>query len=260
MPPNVLHTETIPGPGPRLVLVHGFTQTGRSWGPVATLLSVKHEVVLVDAPGHGWSTDVRAGLVDGARLIGEAGDSAAYLGYSMGGRFLLHLALERPTLVQALVLVGATPGIEDAAERAERRHGDAQWAELIVNEGMDAFLDRWLAGPLFRNLTPEQQGRAARLENSPTGLASSLRLAGTGSQEPLWDRLASLDMPVLLVVGGQDGKFGAIAHRMAAAIGDNAEVAVIAGAGHACHLEKPADFAAAVVRFLAAHGPERASG
>lgn len=249
----MLHAETVPGPGPRLVLVHGFTQTGRSWGPVATLLSVRHELVLVDAPGHGRSGDVRATLPDGARMIGEAGGRAAYLGYSMGGRFLLHLALDQPGLVTALVLVGATAGIDDPDERAERRRGDAQWAELVVTEGIDAFLDRWLAGPLFRHLTPEQQGVEARRENTATGLASSLRLAGTGSQEPLWDRLSGLDMPVLLVVGEHDDKFAALARRMRAAIGDNAEVAVIAGAGHACHLEKPAEFAAAVLAFLRDH-------
>jgi 2-succinyl-6-hydroxy-2,4-cyclohexadiene-1-carboxylate synthase len=249
----MLHAETIPGPGPRLVLVHGFTQTSQSWGPVAPLLSVGHELVLVDAPGHGRSAAVRATLPDGARMIGEVGGRAAYLGYSMGGRFLLHLALSRPGLVDSLILVGATPGIDDAAERAERRRGDAQWAELVVNEGMDAFVDRWLAGPLFRNLTPEQQGRAARLSNTPTGLASSLRLAGTGSQEPLWDRLPALDMPALLVVGDQDAKFRAVAERTQAAIGDNAELAVIPGAGHACHLEQPADFAAAVLTFLRGH-------
>jgi 2-succinyl-6-hydroxy-2,4-cyclohexadiene-1-carboxylate synthase len=248
---SALHADVLAGPGPRLVLVHGFTQTRRSWGPVADLLSIKHELVLVDAPGHGRSGDVRATLPDGARLIGEVGGPAAYLGYSMGGRFVLHLALDRPELVRAMVLVGATPGIEDAAERAARRDGDHQWARLAVSEGVDAFLDRWLAGPLFRNLTPEAQGRDARRENTATGLASSLRLAGTGSQESLWPRLARLDMPVLLVVGEQDPKFRAVAERMASSIGLNATLAVIPRAGHAAHLEQPADFAATVLRFLA---------
>jgi 2-succinyl-6-hydroxy-2,4-cyclohexadiene-1-carboxylate synthase len=248
----MLHAD-VTGTGPRLVLVHGFTQTGRSWGSAATLLSVQRQVVLVDAPGHGRSSDVRADLNDGARMIGEVGGRAAYLGYSMGGRYLLHLALNQPELVEALVLVGATAGIEDAAARAERRQADADWARLLAHEGVETFIDRWLNGPLFRNLSPAAADKVARLENTATGLASSLRLAGTGSQEPLWDRLSSLDMPVLLVAGSEDAKFLALAQRMQAAIGDNAGLAVVEGAGHACHLEKPADFAEAVLGFLWAH-------
>jgi 2-succinyl-6-hydroxy-2,4-cyclohexadiene-1-carboxylate synthase len=247
----MLHADVI-GSGPRLVLVHGFTQTRRSWGPVAPALAKSHEVVLVDAPGHGKSADVRANLAEGAQLIGEVGGTADYLGYSMGGRFVLHLALAQPHLVTRLILVGATPGIESAAERAERRRGDRQWADLLGEEGVDSFLDRWLAGPLFRGLSPEAAGREARRENTVTGLASSLRLAGTGSQEPLWDRLGELRMPVLLVVGADDDKFRAIAERMADAIGPTCTLAVINGAGHAAHLERPDRFVDEVEAFL--HG------
>jgi 2-succinyl-6-hydroxy-2,4-cyclohexadiene-1-carboxylate synthase len=196
---------------------------------------------------------VRADLNEGARLIGRVGGESDYLGYSMGGRFLLHLALAQPELVRTLVLVGSTPGIEDEAERAERRRGDHDWASLAANEGIDGFLERWLAGPLFRSLSPEAAGREARRENTATGLAASLRLAGTGSQQPLWSRLPELRMPVLLVVGALDAKFLAIAERMQSAIGANASLVVIDGAGHACHLEAPDDFARAVDRFLERH-------
>jgi 2-succinyl-6-hydroxy-2,4-cyclohexadiene-1-carboxylate synthase len=245
----MLHAD-IDGSGRRLVLVHGFTQTRRSWGPLVERLITRHELVLVDAPGHGRSGHVRADLWEGARLMGDVGGRADYLGYSMGGRYLLHLALARPDLVERLVLVGATAGIEDAAARLERQQGDAQWAQLVVDEGVERFLDRWLAGPLFRGLSPAAAGREARLENTATGLASSLRLAGTGRQAPLWDRLHELAMPVLLVVGSEDGKFRAVAERMQAAIGDNASVAVVERAGHAAHLERPDAFAELLLSFL----------
>src|SRR5690606_16111951 len=94
-----LHTER-DGTGPRIVLVHGFTQTGRCWSPVDEDLAADHEVVRVDAPGHGGSSEVRAGLPDGARLIGDAGGLATYVGYSMGARFLLHLGLLAPSRVR----------------------------------------------------------------------------------------------------------------------------------------------------------------
>ena len=116
---------------PRLVLVHGFTQTGRSWATIAADLATDHEVVLVDAPGHGGSGAAPVGLVQGAELLVEAGGPGVYVGYSMGGRLALHAALAAPSSVLALVLVGATAGIEDPAERAARRAADEELAASI---------------------------------------------------------------------------------------------------------------------------------
>jgi pimeloyl-ACP methyl ester carboxylesterase len=115
---------------------------------------------------------------------------------------------------------------------------------------MAAFLDRWLAGPLFATLPAERAGRAERLGNSVAGLAAALRQLGTGTQEPLWARLPELGMPVLLVAGELDGKFAALAGRMASAIGHHARVALVPGAGHAAHLEQPERFGDLVERFL----------
>ena len=245
----MLHAD-VHGSGPRLVLVHGFTQTGRAWGRAAGLLAEQFELVLVDAPGHGRSSDVAAGLWDGADLVGDVGGRASYLGYSMGGRLCLHLALAAPHLVERLVLVGATAGIEDDDARAERRRSDQSWEQLLYEQGLERFLDRWLAGPLFRDLSPGAAARSARLENTVAGLAGSLRLAGAGAQEPLWARLSELTMPVLLVVGERDDKFRALAERMGEAIGHNANLGVIQGAGHAAHLEQPDAFVGAVHAFL----------
>lgn len=246
-----LHADTL-GTGPRLVLVHGFTQTGRCWLPLAGELSLDHEVVMVDAPGHGRSASVEVDLVSGARLLGEVGGRATYIGYSMGGRLALHLGLLRPDLVERMVLVGATAGIDDPDERAARRLADEALAERLETVGVESFVDEWLDQPLFAGLTPDAAQRHERLHNTTTGLASSLRLAGTGTQAPLWDRVAHLEMPVLLVAGEGDVKFTALAERLAAAIGPNARTTVIAGAGHSVHLEQPAAFLAALRAWLAA--------
>ena len=237
----------------RVVLVHGFTQTRRSWGPIVERLAANHQVVAVDAPAHGLSSSYRVGLEEGARLLGEVGNEAAYVGYSMGGRLALHLALAAPYLVKRLVLVGATPGIEDEHERAARRAADEVLAAGLEKDGLDAFLERWLANPLFATLPPEAAGVEERKENTARALADSLRLMGTGTQEPLWTRLKELTMPALFVVGEHDEKFTAIAHRMATAWGGpsgTAHVAVVEGAGHAAHLERPDAFLTHVVPFL----------
>ena len=244
-----LHAES-QGAGRRLVLVHGFTQTGRSWGPLAADLAADHEVVTVDAPGHGGSAAVRATLAQGGGLLGALGP-ATYVGYSMGGRFCLHTALDHPDRVERLVLLGATAGIDDAGERAARIDGDEALAAGLERDGLGAFLDRWLALPLFAGLPDDPADRADRGRNTAAGLASSLRLAGTGTQVPSWDRLAGLAMPVLVRAGARDAKFAALGRRLADGIGDNATFAVVPDAGHAAHRERPAEFVRLLRAWLA---------
>ncbi len=234
----------------RVVLVHGFTQTRRSWEPLLGGLAREHQVLAVDAPAHGLSSHYRVGLWEAGRLLGEAGNEASYVGYSMGGRLVLHLALAAPYLVRRVVLVGATAGIDDERERAARAVADEVLASGLERDGVDAFLRRWLANPLFAGLPAEAAGFEARRENTVEGLAAALRLLGTGVQEPLWDRLGSLHMPALLVAGERDEKFTALATRMAGGWGGPAEVVVVPGAGHAVHLEQPQGFLDAVLPFL----------
>ena len=241
------------GEGERVVLVHGFTQTERSWDRVAARLAERLEVVTVDAPGHGDSSAIRADVPAAAALLGAAGGRATYVGYSMGGRLCLQLAVDRPELVPRLVLVSATAGIDDAAERVARRQSDGELAASIERDGLDAFLDRWLALPLFATLPRDAADLDDRRRNTAAGLASSLRLAGTGTQDPLWDRLGELSMPVLLLAGALDAKYVAIAQRMATSI-RGSKLEVFADAGHSVHLERPNAFVDVLERWLAGVG------
>jgi 2-succinyl-6-hydroxy-2,4-cyclohexadiene-1-carboxylate synthase len=235
-------------------MVHGFTQTRRCWGPIAADLARDHELVLVDAPGHGRSARVEADLVGGGDLVARAAGEATYLGYSMGGRVALHTALQHPDQVRGLVLVGATAGLEDPAERAARVADDEARADRIERIGVEAFLDEWLSLPIFAGLDEASAHREARRENTAGGLASSLRRAGTGTQQPTWDRLSELSMPVLVVAGADDAKFVALGRRMAESIGPNATFAAVDGAGHTAHLEQPERFLATLRPWLAANG------
>jgi 2-succinyl-6-hydroxy-2,4-cyclohexadiene-1-carboxylate synthase len=255
--PPRLHT-TRQGRGPKIVLVHGFTQTGASWARVARELEGDFELVMVDLPGHGRSPvpDPGSGLVQAASALGQAGGKASYVGYSLGGRCCLHLALQEQRLVERLVIIGAHPGIfGETFRRARVAEDDERAAEL--ERGGDAFvpefLDHWLEGPLFAHLTVEQADRPSRLANSAAGLAASLRTVGTGTQTPLWERLGELEMPILVVTGALDDKFRPIAEQTVKAIGPNARLAVVAGAGHAVCFERPGVFVEIVSEFLG-HG------
>ena len=238
---------------PRTVALHGFTQTGRSWHRLADAAARAGDVVIApDLPGHGDAAHERpVDLVEAAAFVAArvesslGGRSARWIGYSLGGRVLLHLALARPDLVSDLVLVSTTAGIDDASERAERRRADNALADRIEQIGTVAFVDEWMVQPLFASLPSDGDDVADRRRNDSIGLASSLRTCGTGTQEPLWSRLADLVMPTLIVTGDRDDKFTALGRRLAAAM-NNAIHCELADAGHACHLEQPEQLASLV--------------
>jgi 2-succinyl-6-hydroxy-2,4-cyclohexadiene-1-carboxylate synthase len=246
-----LHVE-IEGEGPRLVMAHGFTQTGRLWGPFGRVIAGERQLVRVDLPGHGGSSAIRADFPSAAALLIQAGGPEPFdlLGYSFGARLALRAALDSPAAVRRLVLIGGTPGIADPEARQRRRaRDDAMADDLEASGGLDTFLRRWLAGPLFAGLPAGVADPEERRRNTPGGLASSLRLAGTGVQDPLWDRLSTLPVPVLAVAGALDDRFSATAVAMARSIAGGV-VALVPGAGHAAHLHQPALAARIVGHWL----------
>jgi 2-succinyl-6-hydroxy-2,4-cyclohexadiene-1-carboxylate synthase len=254
MPPATALATRRTGAGPRVVLVHGFTQTGASFDALTGALADRFEVVAVDLPGHGRSGAIAvSGLREAAARLGEAGGPATYVGYSLGGRIALTLALTDADLVDRLVLVSTTAGIEDGAARAERRRADGALADRLdppSGSGIDleAFLAEWLTSPLFAHLEPQSQGLEARRENTPAGLAASLRAMGTGRQEPSWDRLGTLAMPVLAIAGERDSAYVAHANRIAGLV-SNGRAEILPGVGHAVPFEAPEAFARLLTDF-----------
>jgi 2-succinyl-6-hydroxy-2,4-cyclohexadiene-1-carboxylate synthase len=230
-----------------LVLLHGFTQTRQSWRRTIAELGGRRHAVAPDLPGHG-SAAMRPASFPActAYVRALAGDGRfALAGYSMGGRIALTAAFALADRLDRLVLIGASPGLADPAERAARRAADDALADRILEIGVEAFAREWAALPLWEG-QPELVRAAAyadRLRNTPAGLAAALRGLGTGVMEPLWDRLPALEVPVTLAVGERDVKFRAIAERMAERL-PRAEVVVVEGAGHAAQLEQPASVAA----------------
>lgn len=256
------------GGGPGLLLLHGFTGSGASWGPNLAALRAQHTTIQVDLLGHGNSD----APVDPARHAVErqAADLAKLIrrlqigpvdvvGYSFGARIALALALVEPSVVRRLVLESASAGFADPTEREARRRADNALADDIERDGIPAFVDRWESLPLFGShaALPEPTRRrlhAQRLRNSAPGLAASLRGAGQGAMTPLHDRLSALRIPTLVVVGAHDparGRAEFVAEQIPGAV-----LAAIPCSGHTPHLESPARFRAIVLPFLAATSPE----
>lgn len=235
----------------RVGLVHGFAQNRRCLGPLADALAAHHQVLALDAPGHGGSTaHARSDLVRGAELLSATTGTSVLVGYSMGARLCLHAALGSPEQVEALVLIGGTAGIDDEADRADRRASDELLARRLEDDGLDVFIEHWLRLPMFAGLPDWARFDDERRTNSVDGLASSLRHAGTGSMQPRWDELDRIACPVLCVTGQLDERYGELAERMVASIGTNARHVRIPGAGHAAHLEAPNATFDAVDDFL----------
>jgi 2-succinyl-6-hydroxy-2,4-cyclohexadiene-1-carboxylate synthase len=234
-----------------LVLLHGFTNTGAIWEPVAAALPERYRPVAPDIRGHGAAGDVRpvspAGVIDDVAALAD-GDLEVG-GYSMGGRLALHIAVALPDRVRRLILVGASPGLADRRERAERCAADEALADEIEGMTIEEFAERWARTPVLAGQPPAVLAAvtAQRLRNTPAGLAAALRGLGTGALPSLWDRLGGLAIPVDLVVGERDEKFREVAERMAAAL-PAARVHVVPGAGHAVHLENPPAVADIIAR------------
>jgi 2-succinyl-6-hydroxy-2,4-cyclohexadiene-1-carboxylate synthase len=233
-----------------IVMLHGFSGTRRAWDRVSQRLDPERYLPLaIDLPGHGEDS-ANTGPISFddcvERVLSAAPERFALCGYSLGGRVALHVALAAPERITRLIIISASPGIEDAEERAERRRADRKLADELESIPFEDFIERWRTQPLFA-ADPPVVGALARADqrrNRPPALAAVLRGIGTGEMEPLWGRLGELAMPVRFVVGARDEKFLAIARRSQGLVADGS-LRVLAG-GHGLPLEDPAGVAAAL--------------
>jgi 2-succinyl-6-hydroxy-2,4-cyclohexadiene-1-carboxylate synthase len=236
---------------PTLVLLHGFTHTGASWDGVTAALGERYKAITPDIRGHGDASERQpvtlAAVMSDVRELAPSADRFGLVGYSMGGRVALHVALAVPGSVRRLALIGASPGLADQAEREARRIADERLAAEIEKASIEDVARRWAATPVLAGQPAAVQAaaHADRLHSTPAGLARALRGLGTGTLPSLWDRLGELTMPVTLVVGERDAKFRGVANEMAERI-PRVGVVVVPGAGHSVHLEAPERVARAI--------------
>lgn len=267
-----LHVATRGAPtGQPLILLHGFTGSATSWGThLDAFAAAGMYVIAIDLPGHGKSDSPQDPMHYGMahcqtaifvvlRELGIKTGQAILLGYSLGGRIALHLAFTG--FFRALILESASPGLATAAERAARRASDEALAEQIERDGIPAFVDFWgnislFASQLSLPVEVRSAQHAQRLNNSPQGLANSLRGVGTGAQPSLWEKLPALGIPTLLITGEWDTKFTAIARQMADLL-PGAEMHSVPNAGHAVHFEQPTLFDDMVTAFCHTIKPRR---
>ena len=263
-----LASEVIgPAEAPAVLLLHGFMGSRGDWAAVGAALAKTRRCILVDLPGHGatgdpadqalWTPDGCVGAL--ARILASAGGGAV-VGYSLGGRLALQLAVEHPGIVGRGVVISGTPGVAGDCGRAQRRNSDEGLARRLEQRGLDAFLEDWYGRPLFAALR-EHPGFPAvlkrRRRNDPHLLARSLRSMGTGVQRSLWGELPGTSTPLLFLAGERDTKFTDIAFDAVARC-PKGEAVVVRGRGHALVEEDPQAVTREVDGFLT-HQPGAAS-
>lgn len=242
-----------------VIALHGFTGRGSDWGALRDRLRGRAWIT-PDLPGHGPgfdegdAADLEANLRAVRRARAFFSEPPVLLAYSMGARLALHAALAMPRAWSALVLIGGSPGLESEANRAARVDADDRLAERILGTDTESFLNEWDTTPLLagRAEMPEpwkSRSLEARRQNTPAGLAASLRGVGTGALEPLHARLKDIPLATLVLAGERDEKFVGIGRAMEEAL-PYGTFATVPGVGHAAHLESPEATAAMIDAWM----------
>jgi len=253
----------IEGDGSPVLLLHGFTGSADTWSGLMEAYKEQYSFIAVDLLGHGQTDSpehherygMEAAADDLKVLLDFLGRKPVHLlGYSMGGRLALGFAVRYPEYVKSLILESSSPGLKTIEEQDVRIMHDAALAGRILDIGVERFTDEWSRLPLFASQErlpqeAKERVRAERLAQKAIGLAGSLKGMGTGSQPSLWEDLASLQIPVLVLAGEFDLKFVRIAKQMADTL-PNHEMHIFEDAGHAIHVEKPAEFGRIVNEYF----------
>jgi 2-succinyl-6-hydroxy-2,4-cyclohexadiene-1-carboxylate synthase len=223
----------------RVALVHGFLGSPADWADVLARLSPGIACDCVPLAELGCASIDGAARALAARL--ERSPCELIVGYSMGGRIALELAATRPELAPRLVLLAASLGLDDEAERARRAAEDDARAEEILRDGLDAFAERWYRLAIFAPFTRHASFSAARLRRAQGEAAFWARCVAAcspGRGTPRWSAIPALGPRTTFVAGALDERYAAYAAR-ARALAPQLRVEIVAGAGHVLPLEAP---------------------
>lgn len=239
------------------VLVHGFTGSAESWRAVVQAMGPSIQVQQLSLPGHRVGAPVADSFADNVDWLADGAQRRPakrrhLVGYSMGARLALGLLLRYPHLFARATLIGVHPGLRTVQERTERARNDARWADLLRERGIEAFVDVWEKQPLFhtqRAVAPERllHQRRIRLAHDPGALARSLEVLGLANMPDFRHQLEGLEVPLRLLVGEHDAKFGKLAAEMAE-MNDRVSCRSIPACGHNPLVECPERLAAIVMQ------------
>ncbi len=242
---------------PLILLLHGFLGSGEDFDQIVPMLIEQFCCLTIDLPGHGktiFSGDYTMQNTASAivTLLDDLEIAQTHLiGYSMGGRLALYLALNFPNRFSKAILESASPGLKTEAEQVARIEHDRALARRLETD-FPQFLQDWYQQPLFRSFKHHPTFGttiAKRSRNNPSELAKSLTQMSTGMQPSLWQELKRHQNPLLLMVGECDRKFVAINQEMVA-LCSTAQLAIVPNVGHNVHIENANAYIHHIQKFL----------
>lgn len=244
-----------------LLFLHGFLGSGTDWINISEALSLNHYCICLDLPGHG-KTDIVVtknsyNIENTAKYIinflqDKNIHTCGLVGYSMGGRISIYLAIHYPKFFKKIIIESAQPGIEDVEEREQRKKHDSLLAQKLKSNPLDEFLEFWYNQQIFESLKHHKNFAnllKSRLNNNSQKCAKSLLEIGAGFQPSLWIDLKRIKSPCLLVTGEYDLKYQKIFSKMHQEI-FSSDFVIIKNAGHNSHFENPEEFSKVVKKFL----------
>jgi len=207
-------------PNTPLLFLHGFLGTAADWDEV--IAHLPHPCFALNLPGHGdapFREDIDTVLLDAIERIGKP----HLIGYSMGGRLALQFAARHRSKIEKLILLSAHPGL--TAGHQERLTQDRTWCHKLKTRSIDEFLQDWYDQPIFKTLVAKMDIRTFRQHQRPLDLAYALEAFSLAHQPDL------SHVPAHFLVGELDAVYRAHYKKLPHHL--------IAGAGHAAHLENP---------------------
>ena len=265
-----LAARTVGEAGPRVVFVHGLFGQGKNWTTIAKGLADRHRVTLLDLPNHGHSpwTD-RVDYLDMAELVAaeleEFGEPVTLVGHSMGGKVAMQLALRRPELLRALVVVDVAPAdYPESGGRTDEPDEEvspfAAYIAAMRGLDLDSLQTRENADRALRGAVPSRMVRSFLLQSlvrdgaegwrwrlNLVALARDLgRLRGFPEPPPG----ATFDGPVLWIAGANSHYVLPRDRERMDALFPATRLVRIKNAGHWVHSEQPEVFLETLRRFL----------
>ncbi|KUO96230.1 2-succinyl-6-hydroxy-2,4-cyclohexadiene-1-carboxylate synthase [Ferroacidibacillus organovorans] len=252
------------GSGPPLVWLHGWLGTAEEYLPFMEAFSKSHRSLALDLLGHGKTQAKLAQeryameeqVADLSAFLQKLNEPVVLIGYSMGGRLALRLALAMPSRISCLILESASPGIERLEDRVARLRLDQTRAVQITRD-FPAFLAAWQGMPLFssqRGMDKEDYEKllARKRAQCPAGVARSMLGMSQGFGVPEWLKMRLFRSPVKLLSGAYDSAYVALGARLAEQF-PCAKQYVIEKAGHHIHAERPSEFLRVLGEILLYH-------
>ncbi|KAL7603912.1 hypothetical protein Lser_V15G15247 [Lactuca serriola] len=250
-----------------IVFLHGFLGSSEDWIPIMNAMSASSRCIAIDLPGHGGSKmdaidDVAQGVELSMQVVTDMLEKlvlvlttkkVTLVGYSMGARITLYMALKFKNMVKGVVMISGSPGLDDVAKRKSRSVKDDSLACALVSYGVELFIETWYSGEMWESLRSHPQFEQIVADRSKhddvSGLVKTLSGLSTGRQPSLWEDLKHVKSPVVVIVGERDEKFKKIGERMCVTLGKS-RVVEVPNCGHAVHIESPLLVIRSITEFL----------